>query len=102
MARGEIKALVFASGTTVTPATAAPSTRYRHTDTTGWTGAVTSVTYDVSSFTDDATTCIWQLQDTAANNYMQIDAEIDFPSATTVRVTVGIALASGTYYLVGV
>jgi hypothetical protein len=103
MARGEIKALVLASGVTVTAATAAPSTRARYTQS--WNGTDYQKTEaDVSIFTDDAKTCIWELQDVSGNNYGQMQGcVIDFPTSTSVRVTFGedFPPASGTYYLVG-
>lgn len=69
-------------------------------DTTGWDGSATSVSYDVSSQVDNSRAMIWTLKDNS-NDYEQIGAEIDFPTATSVRVTVGIPLAAGTYTLVG-
>lgn len=74
---------------------------FMFSDTTGWTGAATTITYDVSARFADARLAIWTLQDNS-NNRKQILADIDFPSATQVRVTVGIALAAGTYTLIGV
>lgn len=74
---------------------------YRYQDATGWTGSTTTVTYDVSSRFTDARLCLWGLQDNS-NNCKQILCDIDFPTATQVRVTVDMALAAGTYSLVGV
>ncbi len=104
MARGEIKALVFADGVEVSASSAGPNYTALITDTTGWTGSQTTVTYDLVALgydIDDSRSYIWQLQDLAANNYMQVLASIDFPSLTTVRVTVEIPLAVGTYRLLG-
>lgn len=102
MPRGEIKSLLFADGIAVTAATAAPTYVALITDTTGWTGSVNSVTYDVSSYgITSSKDFFWQLQDLSSNNYMQIGAEIDFPTATTVRVTTGDNLPVGTYRLLG-
>lgn len=107
MARGEIKALLFADGVSVTAATLSPQARYYKTDTTGWTGSVSTVTYSVASADDNGGTLdnsrlyAWTLKD-VAQNYLQVLADIDFPTATTVRVTVGENLAVGTYVLVGV
>lgn len=75
--------------------------RYRVTDTTGWTGAVSTVTYDVSSITDSASSMNWVLKKSASNE-VQVLADIDFPTSTSVRVTVDIPLESGTYILQGV
>lgn len=107
MARGEIKALVQASGVSVTAATASPSTRVRYTQS--WNGTDYQKTEaDVSAFTDDAKTCVWQFQDVSGNNYGVGSSGsggcvIDFPTATSVRVTFGSDFPpdSGTYYLVG-
>lgn len=75
---------------------------YRTVDTTGWTGAVTTVTYNVpANEVPDVKKLNWQLHDNA-NNEKIVLADIDFPSASQVRVSVDIALAAGTYTLVGV
>jgi methionine-rich copper-binding protein CopC len=76
------------------------SEQYYEEDAANWTGSATEVTYDVSSTVDDSRRMIWCLKRNGAD-YEQIGAEIDFPSATQVRVTVGIPLAAGTYTLVG-
>jgi hypothetical protein len=74
---------------------------YYEEDAVNWDGSETSVSYDVSSQVDNARAMIWCLKDNS-NDYEQIGAEIDFPTnTTTVRVTVGIPLAAGTYTLVG-
>lgn len=73
---------------------------YYFEDTTGWTGAVTTVTYDVSSFTDDARKMVWQFKDNS-NNYEIMVPKIDHPTSTDVRVTFGIAPSNATYTLVG-
>lgn len=98
--RGEVRRLLLADGVAMTAADFAPSTRVE-VSATGWTGTETTNTYDVSAYTDDARELVWCLKDSAAERE-QINAEIDCPTATTVRVTVGIPLDSGTYYLVGV
>lgn len=101
MAVGEIKALQFIDGITVTAGSPSPSARFTLSDSTGWTGAVSTVTYDVSATVSDATLLVWRLKD-AANLNLDIGCEIDNPTATTVRVTTSDPLAAGTYLLVGV
>lgn len=96
MPRGEIKGLVQATGVVLTAGTLAPATGFRQSMT--WT-AETAKTVDVSAFTSDARGNQWMLQN-GAGNFLQELAEITTPTATTVTVTVGIAL-TGTYYLVG-
>jgi hypothetical protein len=76
------------------------SEQYYEEDPTNWDGVATTVTYDVSSTVNDSRRMIWGLKKNSAD-YEQVLAEIDFPTATSVRVTVGIPLASGTYTLVG-
>ncbi len=76
------------------------SEAYYEEDAAGWTGSATEVTYDVSSSVDNAKRMIWCLKKNS-DDYEQVAAEIDFPTDTSVRVTVGIALAAGTYTLVG-
>lgn len=76
------------------------SEQYYEEDPTNWNGSQTTVTYDVSSTVNDSRRMIWALKKNA-DDYEQILAEIDFPTATSVRVTVGIPLAAGTYTLVG-
>ena len=98
MARGEITGIVFADGVSVTAGTAAPTLGY--STSLVWAAETSKGPIDVSSFTSNARTNIWQLLDTSGADYMQIDAEITTPSATTVTVTVGIPL-TGTYTLVG-
>ncbi len=103
MARGEIKALVFAEGVEVEAPEAAPSTRFRQS--MAWNGTDYTKTVDVSAFTDSAKTCIWMMQDIDANSSAQLTGYVvDFPSADEVRITFGSDFppASGTYYLVGV
>ncbi len=75
--------------------------RSQTVDTTGWTGSATTVTYDVSADFTDARKGVWQLQKNASNNEI-ILCTIDFTDATHVRVTVDLALAAGTYTLVGI
>lgn len=76
------------------------SEQYYEEDAVNWEGTATEVTYDVSSTVNNAKRMIWALKRNSAD-YEQIGCEIDFPSDTSVRVTVGIPLASGTYTLVG-
>lgn len=74
--------------------------RYYEEDAVSWDGATSTATYDVSSTVNNAKEMIWCLKDNS-NDYEQVVAEIDFPTNTSVRVTVGIPLAVGTYTLVG-
>lgn len=97
MPNGQVEALTFIDGVAVTAGTPTPSVRY--SDDKVWAGETTQ-TFDVSASVTDARVLDWSIKDNA-NNYMQVLAEIDSPTATTVRVTVGIAL-TGTYRLVGV
>lgn len=69
-------------------------------DTTGWTGAVTTVTYTVSASITDARQSIWAFYDNA-NSFARIFCDMTL-SATQVTVTVTDALAAGTYTLVGI
>ncbi len=103
MPTGEIKTLVFADGISVTAPAASAASRVRIVDSTGWNGSVATVTYDVSAYTDDATKLVWTLKD-SANNSLQVEGiDIDCPSATQVRVTVGTDFKlNGTFVLVGV
>lgn len=76
------------------------SEQYYEEDAVNWDGATSTATYDVSASVNSAKRMIWALKDNS-NDYEQIGCEIDFPSDTSVRVTVGIPLAAGTYTLVG-
>lgn len=98
---GEIRQLTFAVGVSVTaPTTAFQS--YEETDAVNWDGATSTVTYDVSASVSDARSMIWVLQDGNNDRQPLQGADIDFPSATQVRVTFGLNIPSGTYYLLGV
>jgi len=111
MARGEIKALLFADGVSVTPATELQR-NWTYDDATGWTGAVTSVTYDLTNTTllaaspnppSDARKAVWFLKLPSGSNFEQELAKITTPSATSVVVDTGdFVLPAGTYRLVGV
>ncbi len=74
---------------------------YLNSDAVSWDGSATTHNYDVSASFTDARKGVWQLQDNA-NNRKVILCDISFPDATHVTITVGIALAAGTYTLVGV
>lgn len=76
------------------------SEQYYEEDAVNWEGTATAVTYDVSSTVHNAKRMLWGLKKNS-DDYEQVAAEIDFPSDTQVRVTVGIPLAAGTYTLVG-
>jgi len=76
------------------------SEKYYVEDAANWDGSQTTVTYDVSGTVDNSRALNWVLKNNS-NNYMQVGAEIDFPTVGQVRVTVGIELAAGTYTLVG-
>jgi hypothetical protein len=103
---GKVKQLAFSEGLQVgSPPIAAQVSRIEVTDTTGWDGAtVTSVTYDVSSYTDDARPMLWVLK-SETDGYAPVQGlVIDHPTQTQVRVTSGddFKLDAGTYLLVGV
>lgn len=76
------------------------SEQYYEEDAINWDGSQTVVTYDVSSTVNNAKRMIWCLKKNS-DDYEQVGAEIDFPTDTQVRVSVGISLAAGTYTLVG-
>lgn len=104
MARGEIKALLFADGVAVTAAVAAPTSVATITDTSGWNGSTATVTYDLSVYSvTDAKAYQWTFQDLSSNSYKVLNPEIDFPSATSIRVTFGTGFepSAGTYRLIG-
>lgn len=67
---------------------------------TSWNGTDVTKTVTVSSSVIDARKCHWQLLDNA-NDFAQIFADIRAISATQVTITVSIALASGSYRLIG-
>lgn len=98
---GEIKKLLFSEGVSVTAPGLLFRQSYFEADAVNWDGVVKTVTYDVSSSVTDATKMLWQFQDNANNNRILTGADIDFPSATQVRVTFGVSIASGTYTIVG-
>lgn len=82
-------------------------------DTVTWDNVATTKTYTVDGSassgggitytgrTTDPRVCVWALKRNG-DNYKQMGVEIDHPSATEVRVTVGVALPAGTYTLIGV
>lgn len=69
-------------------------------DASGWNGSATSVSYTISGLGIDARKANWTLKD-ASQNYLQTGCDITHTGPTNVTVTVGIALAAGTYRLVG-
>ena len=69
-------------------------------DASNWDGSTKVHTYDVSALTDDARKMIWALK-ANGDNWKDMGGEIDHPTATQVRVTFGVDIASGTYTLVG-
>ncbi len=104
MARGEIVALVFSDGVATSPASTAPIVAASIVDTTAWTGLVRTVTYDLTAYgITDSKAYIWAFMDLSTNNYKVLNPEIDFPSATSVRVTFGLGFEPdvGTYRLLG-
>jgi len=100
MAGGEVKMLQFSDGVAVTAPTTILQT-YQEIDAVNWDGVTKTVTYDVSAGVADATRMTWQFQDNSNLNRILNGADIDFPTATQVRVTFGVDLASGTYTLLG-
>lgn len=100
---GEIRAVTFAVGVETSAPTISFQTFEYEDDSGNWDGFTATVTYDVSDSISDARKMIWSFQDTTANNRRQLQgADIDFPSATQVRVTFGLSIPSGTYWLIGV
>lgn len=96
---GEIKRLFFADGVTVTAAVDAATSK---SITVDWNGTDTTKTVDVSSITAIAKSRIWQLKKPTADDGEQILCTITTPTDTSVYIdTDAIALASGTYTLVG-
>lgn len=70
-------------------------------DAAGWTGAVSSVSYDVSATVTNAKRMVWQFKDNANNYRVLKGADITHTSNTNVTVTFDINLTAGTYTLVG-
>ncbi len=106
MARGEIKALLFDDGVSVGSTPTAPSSFFFSlTDSTNWNDVQTQVSYNVAAGDDngnvvtEARVMLWTLY--KGSTRQRMDFDLDFPDATHVRITVGIPLAAGTYYLVG-
>lgn len=73
----------------------------RFSSDTSWNGSDTTKTVTVSSTIDDARLAIWQLCDNT-NDYERIFCSIKAISATQVTITVGTALAAGSYRLIGI
>jgi len=99
---GEIKTLEFSEGVSVV----SPVTIFQffelEDDSGDWDGATSTKTYDVSATISDARKMDWSFQDAANNRRVLQGADIDFPSATQVRVSFGVNIPSGTYWLIGV
>lgn len=94
---GEVKYIEFSTGVVVDPAFGAVDSYYNE-DATGWTGAVSSVSYTVT--VQNAKIMVWQLKDNA-NNYEIMAPAITHTSDTNVTVTFGFPIVAGTYTLVG-
>ena len=73
---------------------------YVFDDTTGWDGSATSVSYTIAGLGIDTRKANWTLKD-SSQNYLQTGCDITHTGPSNVTVTVGIALAAGTYRLVG-
>lgn len=71
-------------------------------DTTGWTGAVATITYDVSADCTNARKMVWSFKDVAGDYEQMVGASITFPTATDVKITFDTPIPVGTYALVGV
>ena len=69
--------------------------KYVNQDAVGWTGAVSIVTYTVSSEVSDARECVWTFSDNS-NAFEQLAVEIT-KTQTQVTVTAGLNLPAGTY-----
>lgn len=96
---GEVKTLVFASGVSV--AGGAVPISYYLSDTTGWTGSVSEVAYDVSDQSiSESYKMIWELRDPNAS-YVNMGGVVTHTSGTNVTITFMENLAVGTYILIG-
>lgn len=96
MATGEIKALYFADGVTVTAGPVAPfGTEF----SVAFNGSETSKVIDVSSITSEAEDFEWQLKKSTGE--IILATITGFGSSVTIS-TDEIALAAGTYLLIGV
>lgn len=99
MATGEVRTLLFSDGVNVATPTPVPTAK-TITDSSGWTGSVTTITYDVSSLgLPDATAALWFFMNSAKK---QIGADVTPTDTTHVQVSVDEKLPAGTYYLMGV
>ena len=70
-------------------------------DAVGWTGASTSVAYNVSATVTNAKRMVWQFKDNSDDYAIVAGAYITHTSDTNVTVTFDVAPAAGTYTLVG-
>lgn len=99
MAKGEVRALVFADGVSVSAASDTPMVQPIDF---AWTLAATYMLVDVSAYVTDARQYNWRLSKPSGNNYEQVDVKITKPDANTVRLDAGdFALDPGTYRLNG-
>jgi len=100
MSRGEIKALYFADGISVTAGVDVSTAK---SISAVFDGTVTSLTVDVSTITAIAKSRAWILKKPTANDGEQIIAKITTPTDTSVFISTDeIALPAGTYTLLGV
>ncbi len=70
----------------------------RWSSDTSWDGSTTVKNVTVAGI--DATQAIWQLKDNT-NNYENMYVKVEATSTTNVRITVNVALAAGSYRLIG-
>lgn len=102
MARGEILSLVFSDGVETDPAATAPISAAVIVDATGWNNVATTITYDLTTYgVTDGRDYFWSIQGLPANFNRQEFAQFDFPTATSLRVTVSDPLPAGTYTILG-
>ena len=98
---GEIKTLQFSDGVSVTAPTTVTGQKHVEDDAATWDGVETTHTYTVSANISDSTKAMWSLRD-AANDYIDIGGDVDFPAVTQVRFTFAVPPPAGTYRLVGI
>lgn len=72
---------------------------FRYSTDTSWDGSTTVKNVTVSGI--DATQALWQLKDNT-NNYETMYVKIEATSTTNVRITTNVALAAGSYRLIGI
>lgn len=72
----------------------------RYVSDTSWNGSDITKTVTVSASVSDARNCHWQLRDNT-NNFEIMSVKLTTPNATSVVIDVNVALAAGSYRLIG-